>query len=46
MGFEAFSLIDICQPFGINHLQDRSLDSHGRKRLSAGYDWTFIPGSH
>jgi len=33
-GFEAFSLTDICQFFGINHLRDRSLDSHGRKNLS------------
>jgi hypothetical protein len=45
-GFEAFSLINICQPFGINHLQDGSLDSHGRRKLSAGHDWKFISSSH
>jgi hypothetical protein len=46
MGFEAFSLIDICKPFGIKLLQDRSLDNHDRRNLSAVYDLTFISGSH
>jgi len=35
MGCEAFSLVDICQPFEENHLQDRSLDKRGADKLFA-----------
>jgi len=46
MGCEALSLVNICQSFGGNHLQDTSLDIHGRRGLSADNVWTFISGSH
>jgi len=42
MGCEALSLVNICQSFGGNHLHG----IHGRRCFSAGYDWTFISGSH